>query len=131
MRQCHATAGRAHDFQLGRRRFAARDGVERARGAGRVSAYRLIDALGHNRVADGIDRIVQSIQLVPQRRPLRGCWRRVEGGEKIRGGIRIVFHRVPLSPQLQPVHHIVRGDRFDRFIGVRQLSAKRRDFAEA
>ena len=57
VRQCHPTPWRAHDFKLGRRRFAARDSVERARGAARVSVYRLIDALGHNRVTDGIDRI--------------------------------------------------------------------------
>ena len=41
--------------------------------------------------------------------------------------IGLAFTASHFLPQLQPIHHVVRGDRFDRLVRVLQLSAERRD----
>ena len=60
-------ARRAHDVELGRRRLAGGDRVERTRRARRVALHRLVHALGEQRVAHRVDGVVERHQRVLQR----------------------------------------------------------------
>ena len=121
-------------------RFTAGDGFHRAGGAHRISAHDLIHALGHQRIADGVDRIGQCVELSFQNGSSRVCQDRACGGSGSRSGLkssRATRRQYCLRTasqrrcKLQTVHDVVGGDGFDRLIGLFQLPRhQRRKFAE-
>ncbi len=63
VRQRDARTRRLRELELRRLDLAVRDGVHGRRGAGRVAANELVDALGGQRVAQRVERLVERGQL--------------------------------------------------------------------
>jgi hypothetical protein len=66
VRQRGAGARGADDVELGRRRVALRNGLERRRHTRRVAARHLVGGLGRERIAQPVDGVGQSVELAGQ-----------------------------------------------------------------
>ena len=119
-----AGARRAHDLDLGRRDVAARERVDGGAGAQRVALHELVDALGHEHVAERVDGVVERRAARPSTAWPSGAQRRqrrwlpngiVVSSQTVRGDA-----RAPAPAQPEPVGDVARAHR----LGHARLAAR-------
>ena len=97
-------------------RFAAGDRFNRAGGAQAVSSHDLMHAFGYQRIADGIDRIVESHKLSTNR-SLFGFRHWLQTGKKelliLRSPGCILLRLLPELMELMTIDDVVGGNSFN------------------